>query len=115
MWGSVSDVNERAVNVLLETDNPSLVGVVNSAIKPHMGMSALEKTMVFSDEKSLTNAIIKTGNIAIKFGHEGIVVRNAYPFHNSMWKENIAKYVRANHVQTNKHWSQQPITRNDVV
>jgi hypothetical protein len=50
----------------------------------------------------------------IKDGHEGIVVRNWYPFHHGDFTTNVAKYVRANHVQTDKHWSLQAIVRNEA-
>jgi len=37
--------------------------------------------------------------------HEGYVLRNADEFLEADWDENIAKYVRANHVQTDEHWT----------
>lgn len=40
----------------------------------------------------------------IEDGHEGIVVRNAAAFDRNDFEDNIAKYVRPNHVQTDKHW-----------
>jgi ATP-dependent RNA circularization protein (DNA/RNA ligase family) len=36
---------------------------------------------------------------------EGIVVRNAGLFHNDHFKDNVAKWVRKDHVQTDQHWS----------
>jgi len=36
---------------------------------------------------------------------EGIVVRSAGMFHNDDFAENVSKWVRANHVQTDEHWS----------
>ncbi len=50
----------------------------------------------------------------ISEGHEGIVVRNAYPYHYGQFEENVAKYVRAGHVQTDKHWSKQEIVKNKL-
>lgn len=35
---------------------------------------------------------------------EGFVVRDAYAFPVSEFSKHVAKYVRANHVQTDKHW-----------
>lgn len=35
---------------------------------------------------------------------EGFVVRNAEQFHYDDFKNNVAKYVRANHVKTDSHW-----------
>jgi hypothetical protein len=59
--------------------------------------------------------IITQGERVIKNGHEGVVVRSIYPFHYSQFKYNVAKYVRANHVQTDEHWSQQPLVKNQKV
>lgn len=36
---------------------------------------------------------------------EGIVIRNANLFHNDDFKFNVMKWVRPNHVKTDKHWS----------
>jgi len=36
---------------------------------------------------------------------EGIVVRSAGMFHNDDFAENVSKWVRANHVQTDEHWT----------
>lgn len=36
---------------------------------------------------------------------EGFVVRNACSFPTSEFSENVGKYVRANHVQTDEHWT----------
>ena len=36
---------------------------------------------------------------------EGVVARSAGMFHNDYFKDNVVKYVRANHVQTDKHWT----------
>ena len=40
-------------------------------------------------------------------GHEveGFVVRNAAAFHYDDFKNNVGKYVRAHHVQTDDHWT----------
>lgn len=47
---------------------------------------------------------------------EGYVVRNADSFHYDDFGNNIAKYVRANHVQPNsKHWMHSEITKNDLI
>jgi hypothetical protein len=36
---------------------------------------------------------------------EGIVIRNAGVFHNDDFKDNVMKWVRKNHVQTDEHWT----------
>lgn len=48
-------------------------------------------------------------------GHEGLVVKNAFPFHFTQHASNVAKIVRPHHVQTDEHWSQQAIVRNELV
>ncbi len=48
-------------------------------------------------------------------GQEGIVVRNVNGFNASDFNKNIAKFVRANHVQTDEHWTQQKIVPNGLV
>lgn len=60
----------------------------------------------------LIRFLTKVSEGVIADGHEGIVVRSAYPFHYGQFSNNVAKYVRANHVQTDKHWSTAPIIRN---
>lgn len=36
---------------------------------------------------------------------EGVVIRNANSFYNDDFKYNVLKFVRKNHVQTDKHWT----------
>ena len=50
----------------------------------------------------------------ISQGHEGIVVRNAYAFHNACFQENVMKFVRPNHVQSDENWSSKNIIRNEL-
>lgn len=45
---------------------------------------------------------------------EGFVVRVAEGFHYSDFRQCVAKYVRANHVQTNQHWIQGPLIKNEL-
>lgn len=45
---------------------------------------------------------------------EGIVIRNTKSFHYDDFKTNVAKYVRKNHVQTDQHWMQKKIIKNDL-
>ena len=37
---------------------------------------------------------------------EGFVVRNIDSFKYEDFSKNVGKYVRANHVQTNQHWTE---------
>lgn len=75
----------------------------------------LHKEVKFDDQWKLTKFIVGEGDKVIKQGHEGIVIRSAYPFHWSQLGRFVAKYVRKDHVQTDEHWSSQPIVRNEVV
>jgi hypothetical protein len=45
---------------------------------------------------------------------EGIVIRAADSFELARFGENIAKYVRAGHVQTDDHWMHGPIIANNL-
>jgi hypothetical protein len=54
------------------------------------------------------------GEKIVAAGQEGFVVRSTYPFYYGQFQDNIAKYVRPNHVTTDVHWSRQPIQKNEV-
>lgn len=45
---------------------------------------------------------------------EGYVVRTQTAFHYTTFKQNIAKWVRKNHVQTNQHWMHSQIIPNQL-
>ena len=62
-----------------------------------------------------TNKIKQLAKQTIADGHEGIVVRNYEGFSIDKFSDNIAKYVRPNHVQTDIHWSQGKITPNRLL
>lgn len=66
----------------------------------------LFKGIVSSEKelKDLTESLVKNPS---KLGGtiEGIVVRNAGMFHNDDFAENVMKWVRPNHVQTDVHWT----------
>jgi len=44
---------------------------------------------------------------------EGYVVRLAGEFHYASFRKSVAKFVRKNHVQTDEHWKQQALIRNE--
>lgn len=47
---------------------------------------------------------------------EGYVIRLADEFHYSEFRKSVGKYVRSSHVQNNHgHWSQQKITKNEIL
>lgn len=61
-----------------------------------------------------SKTIQKIAEEVVLRGGEGIVVRNSKAFEYEDFGSNIAKYVRRNHVQTEKHWSQSIIESNGL-
>ena len=43
---------------------------------------------------------------------EGYVVRNTASYHYSQFQQNVAKYVRKGHIQTDQHWMSKPVVKN---
>jgi hypothetical protein len=87
----------------------------------------LSHGVVYTEEWKLAGWLQSLAEDTIEQGHEGIVVRTAYPFPygsfegyettngKTSWRvAPIAKYVRANHVQTDDGWTHGPIVRNEV-
>lgn len=70
------------------------------------------KTARYEKEYELIADLTRIAKEVIAKGHEGIVVRNMFPIHPSKFTENVMKFVREDHVQTNKHWSGQTIIKN---
>lgn len=68
----------------------------------------------YTKDYKFVNSITKIADDIIKQGHEGVVVRNIFPFHQSKFQENVIKFVRSNHVQTNQHWSSQILVKNKL-
>lgn len=60
-----------------------------------------------NSEKELKDIVNDLVNKPSELGgeREGIVVRNAGLFHNDDFKDNVMKWVRANHVTTDEHWT----------
>jgi hypothetical protein len=54
--------------------------------------------------KDLTESLVSQPS-ALGGQREGIVVRNADMFHNDDFAENVMKWVRKGHVQTDQHWT----------
>lgn len=50
----------------------------------------------------------------IEKGREGIVMRNSNTFHYNDFNNNVAKFVRTNHVTTSTHWSHQELVLNKL-
>jgi hypothetical protein len=81
-----------------------------------LGLQTVEFSQIynFGNVRELEAEIIRYGEMRINKGHEGIVVRSAHDFAFGEFKNNVAKYVRKNHVQTTQHWSKQPLVRNKL-
>ena len=62
---------------------------------------------VVNSEKELQALVEKLAKEPSALGgvREGIVCRNASLFHNGDFSSNLLKFVRANHVTTDEHWS----------
>ncbi|MBR5950046.1 MAG: RNA ligase family protein [Actinomycetaceae bacterium] len=58
--------------------------------------------------------IRKIAEQTVSDGQEGVVVRKACSFTRDAFGENVAKYVRANHVQTDTHWMFAKIVKNEL-
>jgi hypothetical protein len=56
-----------------------------------------------------------TGRSQFGDKQEGYVVRNADGFLLRDFEQNVAKYVREGHVQTDKHWMHGPMEKNGVL
>lgn len=54
--------------------------------------------------KDLTESLVSQPS-ALGGQREGIVVRNSDMFHNDDFAENVMKWVRKGHVQTDQHWT----------
>lgn len=93
-WLSYDEVVSRAQELGLTTVPLLYRGVILS-----------EKEFI-----SLTNKTMKEKSF---FGgeREGFVVRTIDSFKDNDFSTNVAKYVRANHVQTSDHWMHQKITK----
>lgn len=50
----------------------------------------------------------------IRPGVEGYVVRRTCAFPYSDWSTKVAKYVRKGHVQTDQHWMEKPVEKNEL-
>lgn len=73
------------------------------------------KTVRYEKEWQLVQDVMNIAQDVIKQGHEGIVIRINFPFHYGQFNDHVAKYVRENHVQTDKHWSAQSIIKNTEI
>ena len=76
-----------------------------------LGLKTVPKLYVGTYDEDI---IKELANQVVQRGGEGIVVRNIESFPYDKFGENMAKFVRKNHVQTDKHWSLTTITKNEL-
>lgn len=88
IWVSWDEVEEYAFLLDLPTVPVLFKGVVHS-----------EKEL-----KDITESLVKEPS-ALGGLREGIVVRTADMFHDDDFSENVMKWVRKGHVQTDSHWT----------
>lgn len=88
IWISWDQVEEYSYLLDIPTVPVLFKGVVNS-----------EKEL-----KDLTESLSKEPS-ALGGIREGVVVRNADIFHNDDFSDNLMKWVRKGHVQTDQHWT----------
>ena len=60
------------------------------------------------------DVVKKIAKETVARGGEGIVVRLADSFNYEDFSSSVAKFVRKNHVQTDKHWSTSEIKKNNL-
>lgn len=88
----------------------------------HSWDETLDKFLEFGIVSAPVLAIIEAGQIDLwskgstdlMYGLEGFVARTAKGFPLSEFHLNVAKFVRANHVQTDEHWLTQPMIKNEI-
>lgn len=54
------------------------------------------------------------GEYTVNQGKEGIVIRNIDSFNIDSFSQNLAKYVRANHVTSSEHWLHSKLVQNKL-
>lgn len=80
---------------------------------PVLKLSKSDEAM-YSNQNVFYDDIYKMAKSVIDRGGEGLVVRSKYPFYYGEFGERLGKYVRKNHVKTDKHWEFQEIVQNQL-
>ena len=79
-------------------------------------MLGIQPVPLVTDIDCLVNSTFhkQLGESLVAQGKEGFVMRDIKAFPYSQFDKKVAKYVRANHVTTNKHWAHQEIIPNKL-
>lgn len=71
--------------------------------------------VLFEHETEFYETLVTDAERVVSNGHEGLVVRNTYPFHYGQFSHRLGKYVRENHVQPGAtHWKHRPLKENET-
>jgi hypothetical protein len=83
-------------------------------VVPELGVQSTEDAVVIKNtvltlasQPSVFGSLQNNSNPLKECTREGVVSRNIEAYEKDYFAENVFKYVRANHVQTDKHWSKQ--------
>jgi hypothetical protein len=107
-WASWASVKDWA-QILNVSTTPTLYEMYN---EHHQGYPLVP--MRISSARDLEREVKSWGDLVVRHGHEGIVVRSMYSYPFNEFDQNVAKYVRTGHVTTSKHWSQEKMIRNEA-
>ena len=91
-------------------DNVCLDWDTTEAYCDLMGLKTVQVFYRGKYSKVLIDKIFET----YAHAHEGYVVRLRNSFEFKDFSTSIAKYVRANHVQTDEHWKNKPVAPNKL-
>lgn len=101
LWLSVAETREIADNLGLPMVPPAGLGL---------------SSRIYENEQELWSYLYDLSQRVVEQGHEGIVVRSAYPFHYGQLEQRLGKYVRPGHVKDGaKHWSKRPLVQNKLM
>ena len=76
-----------------------------------LGLKLVPELYIGKYDEELVKKIARE---VVERGGEGIVIRNIESFQYEDFSKNVAKYVRAYHVQTDTHWTNQEIKKNEL-
>lgn len=92
-------------NILRDTIWLAWDDVVQIAAAHDLPVVGVEFRGVFTTTAQLTKWLAEKINSPFHLGErEGFVIRTVDEFHTDQFSDNVCKYVRAGHVQTNEHW-----------
>jgi hypothetical protein len=81
---------------------------------PEVTVTGSEDNAMFEKTNVFYDTVYEMASDIISNGGEGLVVRSKFPFHYGQFEKRLGKYVRENHVKTDKHWSHQNIKPNNL-